>query len=152
MMKLKKLALASAGLVGLAGTAWADEEAKGEPGVVPVHTLKISVPEKQPDGSTVEEWGLAAPVVDGISDPNLIVYDQALVERYAEWAVNTPTECGPSQFTVVAGDSEVTVTDGLEHAYLGKKFKAEEKLVHAGQHIEHPSAVAQELPCPSASA
>jgi hypothetical protein len=75
---------------------------------------------------TAGRWGLAAPAVDGFSDPNRIIYDQAYVDAYVAWAMDTPIVCGAATYRVVTKDGVVEFTSGLDATYLGTQFRAED--------------------------
>jgi HEAT repeat protein len=104
--------------------------------------LQYVLPEQEVTAtSTAARWSLAAPVRGELADPNLIVYDQAYVEAYVNWAVNTPTECGPATYVIVTPQGERSVVSGLDGSYLGQRFRAEDllgflKTRTAGKRIE----------------
>jgi len=75
--------------------------------------------------SSSGRWGLAAPVEAELSDPNRIVYDQSYVEKYVDWAANTPIADGPGIYVIVTPQGERSVSSGRDAAYLGKRFSAE---------------------------
>src|SRR5688572_25964951 len=64
--------------------------------------------------SSVARWGLAAPVEGELANPNRIVYDQAYVEKYVEWAATAPIACGPATYVIVTPREELSVVSGRD--------------------------------------
>jgi hypothetical protein len=92
----------------------------------PAIVLTYRLPSGRGGESTAGEWNLAAPKDgEGFSDPNRIVYDDAYVEAYVEWAVNTPTECGEASYQIATDEGVKSVSAGLDQVYLGSQFRAE---------------------------
>jgi HEAT repeat protein len=91
-------------------------------------TLRYRVPmSERADKSSAEKWGLAAPVVDGCSDPNRIVYDEAYVEKYVHWAITADHVDGIANYEIVLPEGEkTTFHGGLDESYLGHRFRAED--------------------------
>jgi HEAT repeat protein len=117
-------------------------------------TLRYLLPVQDPaeKKSSAVQWGVAAPVVDGFSDPNLIVYDQAYMERYVHWAVDTPIACGEAMYLITAAEGVLQVSGGLDESYLGQRFRADDllrflrtrtegKTVERTFRVEYPEAV-----------
>ncbi len=76
--------------------------------------------------SSAAPWGLAAPVIKEISNPTRIVYDEALIQCFAKWAVDAPIRCGAGSYAIETGDGVTTVSTGLDESYLGRRFRAED--------------------------
>src|SRR5262245_18542932 len=76
--------------------------------------------------STVARWGLSAPVSNGFSDPNAIVYDQAYVDAYVAWAIDAPIACGAATYRLAMKDRVVEFGSGLDEAYLGQQLRADD--------------------------
>lgn len=104
--------------------------------------LRYVLPEQNvAAASTAAKWSLAAPVAGELADPNRIVYDQAYMEKYVEWAATAPIACGPATYVIVTPEGERSFVSGLDGAYLGVRFKAEDLLAFldtrtAGKRIE----------------
>jgi HEAT repeat protein len=91
-------------------------------------TLRYRVPmSNRADESSAERWGLAAPVVDGCSDPNRIVYDEAYVEKYVQWAISADHVDGMANYEIVLPEGgKTTFYGGMDELYLGRRFRAED--------------------------
>jgi len=91
-------------------------------------SLRYLLPAPEPPSSTISapQWGLAAPVADGFSDPNRIVYDEAYMDQYVEWAMNAAHVDGPATYSIATRESVVQVASGLDESYLGQRFRAEQ--------------------------
>lgn len=99
--------------------------------------LTYRLPAKSAGESTAETWGLAAPKDDeGYSDPNRIVYDDAYVDAYVDWAVNSPIACGAATYRVSTPDGVKNVSSGLDESYLGGQFRAERLMAFLKQRLE----------------
>jgi HEAT repeat protein len=86
--------------------------------------------------SSVERWGLAAPVADELSDPNAIVYDQAYIDAYVKWAVDTPIACGPATYWITTPEKVLQINSGLDEADLGRRFRADDLIAFLKTRIE----------------
>src|SRR5437868_1800505 len=69
--------------------------------------------------SSAARWGLAAPVVGDFSDPNALVYDEAYMDKYVAWAVDSPINCGSATYWITTSDKAIRIDGGLDEAYLG---------------------------------
>ena len=104
--------------------------------------LRYVLPEQDvAAASTAAKWSLAAPMEGERSDPNRIVYDQAYMEKYVEWAANAEIACGPATYVIITPEGERSFVSGQDEAYLGVRFKAEDLLAFlktrtAGKRIE----------------
>jgi hypothetical protein len=76
--------------------------------------------------STADPIGFAAPVVDGFSDPNRIVYDEAYMRRFVAWAADTPIVCGPSTFRMETSPSEIKCFGSRRECPLGERFRIDD--------------------------
>jgi hypothetical protein len=74
--------------------------------------------------SSVAKWGVAAPIVDGYSDPNRIVYDDAYLRAYEER--DRSISCGSGTYEVAAPDGPIWVHSGCDEARLGMRFRVED--------------------------
>src|SRR5262245_25536927 len=92
----------------------------------PVVTVRFLLPVQEKQPGSVEKWGLAAPVVDGFSDPNLIVYDDDYVERYLPRMIHSPPQCGAATYSISTPDGIIKFTGGLDTVYLGRDFRADD--------------------------
>ena len=92
----------------------------------PAIVLTYRLPSGHGGESTVEPWKLAAPHDgDGYSDPNRIVYDDAYIDAYVDWAATSPIACGAANYEIAVDEGVRQVTSGLDERYLGTKFRAE---------------------------
>ena len=90
-------------------------------------TIRYLLPATLPTGHVAAtERGFAAPVVDGCSDPTQIVYDDAYVGAYIEWALTAALVDGAARYTIVTPDEAIEVDSGLDESYLGRRFRAED--------------------------
>jgi len=76
--------------------------------------------------SSVAQWGFAAPIVDGYSDPNRIVYDDAYLQAYEHR--NRDISCGSGTYEIAAPDGSIWVHSGCDEAELGMRFRVEDLL------------------------
>jgi hypothetical protein len=88
--------------------------------------VKFLLPVQDPQVGTVAKWGLAAPVVDGFSDPNRIVYDDDYIKHYLPYAIHPVIKCGTATYTIATPGGVVEYHGGLDQTYLGQKFRAED--------------------------
>jgi len=86
--------------------------------------------------SSVERWGLAAPIIGEFSDPNALVYDQAYIDAYVNWAIDTPISCGPATYWIATPQKVLEVNSGLDEAELGRRFRADDLLAFLKRRID----------------
>jgi hypothetical protein len=68
---------------------------------------------------------LAAPVVNGFSDPNGIVYDKKHFRQFVRVYRDRPYIDGAASYEVVTSKGTVKYQGGLDYAYLGQRFRAD---------------------------
>ena len=137
-LALSPFAVAPLCLSSLCGCASRDDAATEQPAVAPGQPvsarvlaarrieLRYVLPEQDVAAkSTATQWSLGAPVKDELADPNQIVYDGAYIEKYVDRAIG-PIACGPATYVIVTPQGERSVVAGLDGAYLGQRFSAED--------------------------
>lgn len=108
------------------------------------YPLKYIVPRNpQTQASSAARWGVAAPivegpVVDGFSNPNLIAYDEPLVQAHVAFAINTPTRCGETTYTLRTPEGNQERSGGLDETYLGTMFDAEQLVRFLKHRVNDP--------------
>ncbi len=80
----------------------------------------------RPTGRIDPKWTRAAPIVDGYSDPNRIVYDDAYLRSY-EFR-DQSIRCGHGTYEIATSAGTILVHSGLEEWKLGTRFRMDDLL------------------------
>lgn len=80
---------------------------------------------------------LAAPIVDGFSDPNAIVYNQFHYRCFVQYWSQAPIQCGAAQYEMRVSGKIVPFFGGLDEIYLGRRFDAEQCLRFLDARLAH---------------
>lgn len=80
----------------------------------------------QPSGLVDANWSQAAPIVDGYSDPNRIVYDDTYLRSYENR--DRSIRCGSASYEIVSRKYSIVVFAGLDERKLGWRFRIDDLL------------------------
>jgi HEAT repeat protein len=89
--------------------------------------------------SSAVKFGLAAPVVDGFSDPNLIVYDDAYLREYFKQRSRV-NGFGMANYDFRLPGGDIRVAGDLHRTYLGRRFRADDLKLFLTTRVDLPQS------------